>query len=130
MCVSCVVCTNVTSQTLASAAVHASFEVNASLIVAVCHSGRTATLMSKYRPNCPIICVTSNDTVARKLQMYRGLHAIKVPVGTSVRECKRVALTTAKTHGIAEKGDRVVAVHGSHSMPGEAGVQITMTHML
>jgi pyruvate kinase len=97
-------------------------------------SGRTAALVSKYRPHCPILCATPDDGVARKLQMYRGLHAVVVPPGSSVAQCKRLAIAAAKVHGIAESGDRVVSVHGAHTMPGgdsgQAGVQVTMAHVL
>lgn len=117
-------------ETLASAAVHAAFEVNAGVIVAVTNTGRTAQLLSKYRPHCPILCATNDEAVARQLQMYRGLHAVMVPRDASINDAKRLTLTAAKAHGIVDSGDRVVAVHGAHNMPGQQGIAITMTHVV
>lgn len=92
-------------------------------------SGRTARLLAKYRPHCPILCATSDAAVARQLQMYRGLHAVLVPPGSPTAEYKRAALRSAKAHGIVEAGDRVVAVQGAHTLPGQWGVTVTMSHV-
>lgn len=117
-------------ETLASAAVHAAFEVGAALIVVVTVTGRTAMLLSKYRPPCPIVCVTSDEKVARQLQMFRGLHAVVVPQATTLATCKRAALQTAKAHGIAVSGDRAVTVHGPLSGSDQPGLHVTMSHVL
>lgn len=117
-------------ETLASAAVHAAFEVGAALIVVVTVTGRTAMLLSKYRPPCPIVCVTSDEAVARQLQMFRGLHAVVVPHATTLASCKRAALQTAKAHGIAVPGDRAVTVHGPLSPSDQPGLHVTMSHVL
>lgn len=117
-------------ETLASAAVHAAFEVGAALIVVVTVTGRTAMLLSKYRPPCPIVCVTSDEAVARQLQMFRGLHAVVVPQATSLANCKRAALQTAKDHGIALSGDRAVTVHGALTAADQPGLHVTMSHVL
>lgn len=117
-------------ETLASAAVHAAFEVGAALIVVVTVTGRTAMLLSKYRPPCPIVCVTSDEKVARQLQLFRGLHAVVVPQATTLATCKRAALQTAKAHGIAVSGDRAVTVHGPLSASDQPGLHVTMSHVL
>jgi pyruvate kinase len=117
-------------ETLASAAVHAAFEVNAACIVAITVSGRTAAMLAKYRPPCPIICMTTSEDVARRLQLCRGLHAVVLPAGTGLSECKRAALATAKAHGIAVAGDRVVSVHGALSAADQPGLHVTMSHVL
>ena len=44
-----------TVETVAMAAVASAFEQNASPILVLTTSGNTARLISKYRPNCPII---------------------------------------------------------------------------
>jgi len=117
-------------ETLASAAVHAAFEVNAALIVVVTVSGNTARLVAKYRPHCPIFCVTSDPAVARALQLHRGTHSLLVPPGTTVADCRTRAIVAAKRLRIVQRTDRVVAVHGSKSSPEQHGVQISMTHVL
>lgn len=50
---------------VAMAAVSTSFHLNAGAILVLSTSGLSARLISKYRPVCPIIMVTRNDSTAR-----------------------------------------------------------------
>ena len=54
-----------TVQTIAIAAVDASFQQNASAIITLTTSGKTAFVISRYRPRCPIIAVTRDAHAAR-----------------------------------------------------------------
>ncbi len=47
--------------------------LNAKAIVAATTSGSTARLISKYRPKCPIIAITPNEYVLRKLSLTFGI---------------------------------------------------------
>jgi pyruvate kinase len=55
----------VTVQTIAIASVDASFQQNASAIITLTTSGKTAFVISRYRPRCPIIAVTRDAHAAR-----------------------------------------------------------------
>lgn len=48
-----------TTETVAMAAVAASHEQGAGAIIVMSHSGNTARLIAKYRPECPIILCLS-----------------------------------------------------------------------
>ena len=117
-------------ESLASAAVHAAFEVRAAAIVVVSVSGRTAELIAKYRAHCPVLAITDAPAVARHLQLARGVHAVMAPAGASVDACRRLAVEAAKAHAVARAGDRVVYVAGAHAMPGQPGLQISIAHVL
>lgn len=69
------------THSIAVAAVEASFQSQASAIVVLTTSGKTAHLVSKYRPHCPIIAVTRNETAARQLHLWRGVfpHLVTKP---------------------------------------------------
>lgn len=58
---------------IATSAVDISIKCFSIAIIVVTRSGRTARLISKYTPRCPIIAVTKSSQVARQCQLYRGI---------------------------------------------------------
>jgi pyruvate kinase len=65
-----------TVQTTAIAAVDASFAQNAAAIITLTTTGRTAFVLSQFRPRCPIIAVTRTARTARICHLYRGVHPL------------------------------------------------------
>ncbi|XP_012937591.1 pyruvate kinase PKM-like [Aplysia californica] len=61
------------TQAIALAAVDVSYQCQAKAILTLSMTGRTAYLMSMYRPRCPVIMVTSDPLVARQSLLYRCL---------------------------------------------------------
>jgi pyruvate kinase len=64
-------CDQVTGTALA--AVLAAQRVIAAAIVVVTTTGRSAKIVAKYRPRCPIIAVTRYGPIARQLHLWRGI---------------------------------------------------------
>uniref|UniRef100_A0A4W4GS66 Pyruvate kinase n=1 Tax=Electrophorus electricus TaxID=8005 RepID=A0A4W4GS66_ELEEL len=60
-------------EAVAIGAVEASFKCCASAIIVLTKSGRSAHLLSRYRPRAPIIAVTRNGQTARQCHLYRGI---------------------------------------------------------
>lgn len=58
----------------AIASVEAAQKCLASAIIVLTASGRSAHLVSKYRPHCPIIAVTRHAQVARQAHLYWGIY--------------------------------------------------------
>jgi pyruvate kinase len=63
---------------LARSAVMLSDQLGASAIIAVTFSGEAAIRVSKYRPSAPIIAVTENAFVSRRLNLVWGVRSIIV----------------------------------------------------
>lgn len=110
-----------TVETVAMSAVAASLEQNAGAILVMSTSGNTARLISKYRPSCPILTLTRNDTTARQIHLHRGCYPFYYkeprPSGdegwqTDVDNRIRHGLSQALELGIIKKGDTIVTVQG------------------
>jgi len=107
------------THTTAIAAVEASFKAMASAIVVITTTGRSAHLVSKYRPRCPILAVTRDGQVSRQSHLFRGV----LPVHYTGADKKddwmadvdaRVdtAVSIGKERGFINSGDAVVVVTG------------------
>ena len=120
-------------ETLGSSAVHAAFETKAAAIVVVSVSGRTAALVAKYRPQVPIVCLVSDEAVARQLQLRRGVHAFLVTAAeldgaaASPGKLRNLAMGFVKSYTAAKKGDRVVMVSNLGDAPSIA-VTVAQVH--
>ncbi|KAG8932255.1 Pyruvate kinase [Tulasnella sp. 418] len=110
-----------TVETVAMAAVAAALEQRAGAILVLSTSGNTARLISKYRPNVPIITVTRNEQTSRQIHLHRGVYPVWYPEPrgivasqwqTDVDNRIRYGLKTALQLRIILPGATVIAVQG------------------
>ncbi|THG99902.1 hypothetical protein EW026_g2540 [Hermanssonia centrifuga] len=110
-----------TAETVAIAAVAAAAEQNASAILVLSTSGNTARLISKYRPQVPIITVTRSEQTARQVHLHRGVYPFWYPEPrgieshqwqTDVDNRIRFGLRNALGLNIIKTGTTIVAVQG------------------
>jgi pyruvate kinase len=64
------------TETVACSAVNASLEGYISCIVVLTTSGATAHLLSKFRPQVPIIAITRDEQTARQIHLWRGCYPL------------------------------------------------------
>merc|ERR1719249_633898 len=104
--------------TTAITTVLASYKCRASAIVVLTTSGKTAHIISKYRPLCPILAVTRFDQVARQMQLYRGLIPLYYPEPRpedwqdDVDHRVQFAVDFGKQKRFVNTGDNVIVVTG------------------
>ncbi|KAK9473715.1 pyruvate kinase [Dipodascopsis tothii] len=110
-----------TVETIAAAAVSASFEQQAKAIIVLSTSGTTARLCSKYRPTCPILMVTRNEVSARYSHLYRGVYPFVYSQPQSSAEGEwsddvearlKWGMDQAVELGILNRGEVVIAIQG------------------
>lgn len=100
-------------ESLASSAVTTAIDIEASLIVVLSESGTTARYVSKFRPACHVICLTSNASVARQSSgVLAGCRAFTVDsLENSEALARKVSILAVKA-GLAKTGDSMVVVAG------------------
>ncbi|UOY94282.1 pyruvate kinase [Ectobacillus sp. JY-23] len=92
---------------------HAAMTLDVAAIVAPTESGYTAKMISKYRPKSPIVAVTSDERVCRKLALVWGVQAyLANEKATSTDEMLDTAIHTGMEAGIIGFGDTVVITAG------------------
>ncbi|KXJ86920.1 pyruvate kinase [Microdochium bolleyi] len=109
-------------ESCAMAAVRASLDLNAGGILVLSTSGDSARLLSKYRPVCPIFCVTRNASTSRYGHLYRGVYPFLFPeekpdfhkVNWQEDVDRRIkwGVSNAISLGVLAPGDTVVVVQG------------------
>ncbi|KAK2539152.1 pyruvate kinase PKM [Columba livia] len=106
------------TEAAAVGAVEASFKCCSGAIIVLTKSGRSAHLVSRYRPRAPIIAVTRNDQTARQAHLYRGIFPVlcKDPAHSSWAEDVdlrvNLGMNVGKARGFFKSGDLVIVLTG------------------
>ncbi|RAK21261.1 pyruvate kinase [Anoxybacillus vitaminiphilus] len=91
---------------------HTALNLDVAAIVTPTVTGYTARMISKYRPKAPIVAVTSDEAVSRKLALVWGVYSKVAPQANSTDEMLDVAVESAVETGIVKHGDLVVITAG------------------
>ncbi|MCI8893251.1 MAG: pyruvate kinase [Lachnospiraceae bacterium] len=87
-------------------------DLNAAAIITVTQSGQTARMVSKYRPNCPIIGCSTSDKVCRQLNLSWGVTPIVLEREENTDELFEHAVDAAEKKGLIRMGDITVITAG------------------
>ena len=99
--------------TIAIAACDAAHNLSAKAILVVTRSGKTADLISKYRPACDIIATVVNEQGLRQLNLAWGIIPVKACEQATHEQLLRYSIDLAVSSGKIEKGDTIVLVSGT-----------------
>ncbi len=86
--------------------------ISAAAIVNYTTSGTTALRTARERPSAPVLCLTSDHVVARRLQLSYGIYPVHTEDVDNFGDMVKKAVTLALEHKIAEKGQRLVITAG------------------
>ncbi|CCQ74096.1 pyruvate kinase [Magnetospira sp. QH-2] len=97
---------------ISAAAAQVARTITASAIVSFTFSGSTALRAARERPEAPILGLTPNVTVARRLALVWGIHPVLTADILNLKEMIQKSVSIAKDEGFAEAGERLVVMAG------------------
>lgn len=97
---------------ISHATVTTAHDLAANAIITVTKTGTTARMISKYRPNCPIIGCTTDETILRQLNLSWGITPVLVDEKNNTDELFDHAIDVAKSKKLINNGDLVVITAG------------------
>ncbi len=110
---------------VSQASVNTAYSSNAKAIFAFTTSGSTARLLSRLRPEMPIIAMTPNPKVYHQLALCWGVIPILCNDAYTIEEAKKKISAYALERGIVQYGDLVVITAGTpFGRPGSTNMMI------
>lgn len=95
------------------AGVTTAMDLNAKAILCVTSSGRTVRMLSRFRPQCPVVATTYNRRVQRQLSLAWGVQCYMIEQTKSSDEMFAKTQEIAAENGFVEIGDLVVLIGGT-----------------
>ena len=102
-----------TGEALSHSACTLARDLKAKAIVVCTHTGKTARMVSRFRPQIPIIGLTSDEKAFRKLALSWGVLPMMSDEYNSVDILFYFAKQAAKESGLVKKGEKVVMTGGT-----------------
>ena len=87
-------------------------DLKAKAILSSTSSGHTARMVSKFRPDCPIIATTNDERVMRQLSLTWGVQPVKRVKSTTTDEVIANSIEGAKASEYIKAEDLVVITAG------------------
>ncbi len=103
---------NTTTDAISHATCSTAHDLDAAAIITVTKSGHTARMVSKFRPDCPIVAAAIDETVWRQLALSWGVYPVMAEVKTSTDELFDHVVDRALAAGLIKTGELVVITGG------------------
>lgn len=100
------------TEAISHASVTTAHDLNAAAIITVTKGGTTARRLSKYRPECPIIALTTSKHTARHMNMSWGIVPGLIDEQSDTDKLIASAIEKSVELGMLKKGDLVVVTAG------------------
>ena len=97
---------------ISRATVTIAHDLDAKMIVTVTTSGRTARMISRFRPHCNVMGCTTDPVICRQLNMSWGVTPLLIAVEHDTFELFDHALQAVEKAGYLKKGDLAVMTAG------------------
>lgn len=113
---------------VSGAAVLIARQIKAPAIISLSRSGLTAKMISKHRPECPILGVTPSQQTWRELALWWGVQPVRLSEMSDINVAAREAVNTCVSKGLLQEGELVVITAGVPvGRPGSTNVVEVLT---
>jgi pyruvate kinase len=109
---------NVVAESISGAVKTMARQLHATAIICLTETGFTARLISKHRPECPIVAITGSERAARRLSMNWGVAAILYSGESDDQARIRFASEYVQKEGFAQAGDTFIVTAGQAQRSG------------
>ncbi len=109
---------NVITESVSESAARMAQQLGAAAIVSLSETGFTSRLVSKHRPECPILAVTASEKVSRRLCMNWGV--VPILYQDELSDAGRIsfAIEQGKIRNIVQAGDILIVTSGHSQTAG------------
>lgn len=97
---------------ITKAAVVTSFEINSKAIIMPTRTGRSARMVSSFRPSNPIIAITMKPTIQRQMNMSWNIKPMLSEFIGDQKQLFENVMSKAIETGLVEKGDTIIMIAG------------------
>lgn len=97
---------------ISQAVANSALDLDAKAIISSTQTGYTARMVSKYRPKAPIIAVTADEKIMRRLSLVWGTIPVKGEIATTTDAMFDSAVQGGLNTGLVSEGDLVVITAG------------------
>ncbi len=94
-------------------------------IICITHTGHSARMISKYRPNLPIIAVTSEINTARELKLQWGVEPLLLPNLFELADTKskiKMCVKVCKEKGYIEETEDLIIAGNFFDLPSQTNM--------
>ena len=109
---------NVVTEAISGAVTTMAKDLGAAAIISLSETGFTSRLISKHRPECPILTISGSERVARRLSMNWGVDAVTYTGEPGDRAKIEFAEKCVQEMGYAQAGDSVIVTAGHTQLSG------------
>ena len=88
-------------------------DLEAASIITFTTTGQTAKMVSKFRPQCPIIATTEDEGVLRRLALVQGVYPVRTSHVGNTDAIIYKSIAAGKEKNYLNKGDLVIITAGS-----------------
>ncbi|MBN1366327.1 MAG: pyruvate kinase [Dehalococcoidales bacterium] len=101
-----------TDELISYNACHTAFSLKAAAIVAYTQSGSTARRVSRFRPQAPVLAISSTDKICGQLKICWGIFPIRGRKITRVSNMFETAVVQCRNLKIVKPGDLIIITGG------------------